>query len=59
MYTHTMQRSLSMGRNGIPVCFTMFSIHLLNPIIAKIKYDVKDLKYIKKSLKKLIFKIIF
>ena len=47
MYTHTMQRSLSMERNGIPLCFTMFSIRLLYPTIARIKYDVKDLKYIK------------
>ena len=37
-----------MERNGIPLCFTMFSTQLLYPIIAKIKYDVKDLKYIKK-----------
>ena len=36
-----------MERNGIPLCFIMFSIRLLYPIIAKIKYDVKDLKYIK------------
>ena len=42
-----MQRSLSMERNVIPLCFTMFSIRLLYPIIAKLKYDVKDLKYIK------------
>ena len=42
-----MQRTLSMERNGIPLCFTMFSIWLLNPIIARIKYDMKDLKYIK------------
>ena len=47
MYTHTMQRSISMERNGIPLCFTMFSIRLLFPIIARIKYDVKDLKYMK------------
>ena len=40
-----MQRSLSMGRNGIPLCFTMFSIRLLYPTIARIEYDVKDLKY--------------
>ena len=38
-----MQRSLSMGRNGIPLCFTMFSIRLLYPIIDRIKYDVADL----------------
>ena len=42
-----MQRSLSMERNGILLCFTMFSIRLLYPIIARIKYDVKYLKYIK------------
>ena len=36
-----------MERNGIPLCFTMFSVRLLYPKIAKIKYDVKDLKYIK------------
>ena len=36
----------SMERNGIPLCFTMFSLWLLYPIIARIKYDVKDLKYI-------------
>ena len=42
-----MQRSLSMERNGIPLCFTMFSIRLLYPIIGRIKYGVKDLKYIK------------
>ena len=52
-----MQRSLSMERNGIPLCFTMFSIRLLYPIIAKIKYDVKDLKYIK-NYKKIILKIV-
>ena len=46
-----MQRSLSMERNGIPLCFTMFSIWLLYPIIARIKYDVKDLKYLKLFLK--------
>ena len=40
-----MQRILSMGRNGIPLCFTMFSIWLLYPTIDRIKYDVKDLKY--------------
>ena len=45
-----MQRILSMERNGIPLCFTMFSIRLLYPIIARIKYDVKDLKYIKKLI---------
>ena len=42
-----MQRSLSMERNGIPLCFTMFSIRLLYPIIAKMKYDMEDLKYLK------------
>jgi hypothetical protein len=41
---HTMQRSLSMESNGIPLCFTMFGMWLLYPKIAKIKYDVKDLK---------------
>ena len=46
-----MQRSLSMERNGIPLCFTMFNIRLLYPIIARIKYDVKDLKYIKNYFK--------
>ena len=35
-----------MERNGIPLCFTMFSIWLLYPIIVRIKY-MKDLKYIK------------
>jgi len=44
---HTMQRNLSMERNGIPLCFTMFNIWLLYPIIVRIKYDVKDQKYIK------------
>jgi len=48
-----MQRSLSMERNGIPLCFTMFSIWLLYPITARIKYDVKDLKY--KNCLKIIF----
>ena len=47
IYTHTIQRSLSMERNGIPLCFTMFSIRFLYPIIARTKYDVKDIKYIK------------
>jgi len=31
-----MQRSLSMERNGTPLCFTMFSMRLLYPIIARI-----------------------
>ena len=44
IYTHTMQRSLSMERNWFPLCFTMFSIRLLYTIIARIKYDMKDLK---------------
>ena len=39
-----------MERNGIPLCFTVFSIRLLYPVIAKMKYDVKDLKYIKKII---------
>ena len=42
-----MQRSLSMERSGIPLYFTMFGIRLLYPIIARIKYDVKDVKYLK------------
>ena len=46
-----MERSLSMERNGIPLCFTMFSIWLLYPIIAKITCDVEDLKYLKLILK--------
>ena len=64
-----MQRSLSMERNVIPLCFTVFSIRLLYPIFGRIKYGVKDLKYIKKYLKtylknsrvatRLFFKIIF
>ena len=41
-----------MERNGIPLRFTMFSMQLLYPIIDKIKYDVKDLKYIKKIILK-------
>ena len=49
-----MQRSLSMERNGIPLCFTMFSVRLFYPIFAKIKYDMKDLKYIKKLFKKIV-----
>ena len=40
-----MQRSLSIEHDGISLCFTKFSIWLLYPIIAKISYDVKDLKY--------------
>ena len=51
-----MQRSLSMERNGIPLCFTMFGIRLLYPITAKVKYDVKDLKY--KFILKIILKMV-
>ena len=46
-----MQRSLSMERNAIPLCCTMFSIWLLYTIIDRIKYDVKDIKYIKLCIK--------
>ena len=49
-----MQRSLSMERNGIPLCFTMFSIWLLYPIIDRIKYGVEDLKYIKLFFKNIL-----
>ena len=42
-----MEQSLSMERNGIPLYFTMVNTWLLYPIIARIKYDVKDLKYLK------------
>ena len=42
-----MQRFLSVERNGIPLRFTMFSVWLLYRIIARIKYYMKDIKYIK------------
>ena len=46
-----MQRSLSMERNGITICFTMFGIRIWYPIITEIKYGKKDLKYIKLCIK--------
>ena len=46
-----MQRSLSMERNGTPLCFTMFGTRIWYPIITETKYGKKDLKYIKLCIK--------
>ena len=54
-----MQRSLSMERNGIPLCFTMFGIQIWYPIFIEIKYGKKDLKYIKYTKMQRVSKIVF
>jgi len=53
-----MQRSLSMERNGIPLCFTMYRIRIWYPIITEINYGKKDLKYIKLYIKNYFRKVL-